>query len=146
MMANNIIETNVVSDGTINDEELRKSITILKSEEEAGHERNINNTTQEDDYKLPWKYEDATMVNDTLKYTVYIFLNSFNDDISDSSKQVETSKEPIKDTHTSKDPITDTHIIDRVRYLQDGPTNVDPFITGVRIIGQEVLRAICGGS
>ena len=54
-MANNIVETNVGSEGTINDEELRKEITILKSEEEAGSERNIDNMIQEDDYKSPRK-------------------------------------------------------------------------------------------
>ena len=53
MIANIIIETNVGSDRTINNKELRKAITILKSEEEAGHELNTNNTTQEDDYKSP---------------------------------------------------------------------------------------------
>ena len=53
MMANNIVETNVRSEGTINDEELRKAITILKSEEESGNERNINDMTQDDDYKSP---------------------------------------------------------------------------------------------
>ena len=42
MMANNIIKTNVGSEVTINYEELRKSITILKSEEEAGHEISID--------------------------------------------------------------------------------------------------------
>ena len=99
MIANNIIETDVGSEGTINDEDICKAITIFKSEEEAGHERNINNMTQEDDYKSPWKDKDATTVNNTLDDTAYTFLNSFNDDISDSSKQVETSKEPIKDTH-----------------------------------------------
>ena len=51
IMANNIVETNVGSEGTIKDAEIRKAIPILKSEEEAGHERNINNMTQEDDYK-----------------------------------------------------------------------------------------------
>ena len=55
MMANKIIEMNVGSEGTINDEDLRKAITILKSEEESGHELNIDNITQEDDYKSPWK-------------------------------------------------------------------------------------------
>ena len=44
MMANNIVKTNVGSEVTINDKELRKAITILKSEEEAGHERNIDIT------------------------------------------------------------------------------------------------------
>ena len=55
MMANNIIKTNVRGEGTINDEELCKAITILKPEEEAGHERNIDNMIQEDDHKSPKK-------------------------------------------------------------------------------------------
>ena len=46
MMADNIIEANVGSEGTINKEEFRKAITILKSEDEAGHECNIDNMTQ----------------------------------------------------------------------------------------------------
>ena len=146
MMANNIINSNVGSDGTINDEELRKAINILKYEGEAGHECNINNMTQEDYYKSTWKDKDATTVNDTLNNTAYTFLNSFNDDISDSSKHVETSKKPIKDTKTSKEPITDTHIVDRVCNLLDRTTNVDPVVTRVGIIGQRGPRAISGGS
>ena len=55
MMADNIEETKVRFEGTINNEELRKKITILKSEEEAGHERNIDLMNQEDDYKSPGK-------------------------------------------------------------------------------------------
>ena len=114
----------------------------MKSEEEAGHERNINNMVQEDAYKSPWKDKDATTVNDS----AYTFLNSFHyDATSDSSKQVGTSKEPIKYTQTSKEPITDTHIVDRVCYLQDGITNVDPVNTGVGIIGQGGPRAVSGG-
>ena len=65
MMVNNIIKINVGSEGTINYEELCKAITIFKSEEEAGHERNIDNITQEYDYKSPWKDKDATTVKDT---------------------------------------------------------------------------------
>ena len=102
--------------------------------------------TQEDDYKSPWKDKDTTTVNNTLDDTAYTFLNSFNDDMSDSSKQVDTSKEPIKDTQTSKQPITDNHIVDRVRKLQDGPTDVDPVVTGVGIIRQGVPRDISGGT
>ena len=41
--------------GTINKEELRKSIALLKTEDEAGHERNIDNMIQEDDHKSPKK-------------------------------------------------------------------------------------------
>ena len=127
MMANNIIEKNVRSEGTINNEQLHKAINILKSEEESGRELNIDNMTQEDDYKSHWKDKDATTVNNTLDDTAFTFLNSFQDDTSDSSKQVWTSKEPIKDTQTSTEPITDTHIVDRVRYLQYGPTLVGPY-------------------
>ena len=136
----------------------------MKSNDEAEHERNIENIIQDDDYKSPWKYKDATVattVNNalddtgyTLDDTGYTYLNSY--DTSDSSKQVEMSKEPIKDTQTIKEPIKDTqtikepikgtHIVNRVRYLQDGPTNMDPVLTGVVIIGQGLPRTISMGS
>ena len=110
----------------------------MKSEDEAEHEHNIDNMIQEDDYKSPWKEKyptDATTVNNALYDTGYKFLNPYKTDTSDSIKQVETSKETIKDTQTIKGPITeDTHIVDRCRYLQDGPTNMDPVLTGVGII------------
>ena len=105
MMAYNIEERNVGREGTINKEELRKAINIVKSEEEAGHERNIDNMIQEDYYKSPWKNKDATdatTVNNTLDDTGFTFFNSYQTDTSDSSKQVETSMEPIKDTQTIK--------------------------------------------
>ena len=88
--------------------------------------------TQVDDYKSPWKDKDATTVNDS----AYTFLNSFNDEISDSSEQVEASKEPI----------TDTHIVHRVCNLSDGTISVEPDVTGVGIIGRGGPRAISGGS
>ena len=91
---------------------------------------------QEDYYKSPWKDKDATTVNNTLDDLAFTVLNSFQDDTSDSSKQVETSKEPI----------TDTHIVNRVCKLSVGTTNVEPVVTGVRIIGQAGPRAISGGS
>ena len=92
MIADNIIEANIGSDKTINTDDLHKAITILKAEEESGHDRNINNMTQVDEYKSPWKDKDATTVNDTVNDTAYIFLNSWNDDTNDFSKKVETSK------------------------------------------------------
>ena len=94
-MADSLIKAKVQSDGNINDEELHKETTLFKSKKEAEHERNITNMTQVDDYKSPWKDKDATTINDS----AYTFLNSFNDEIRDSSEQVETSKEPIIDTH-----------------------------------------------
>ena len=62
-MADHIEEKNV---GTIDKEELCKAIAHVKSEDEAEHERNIDNMIQEDDYKSPWKNKyatDATTVN-----------------------------------------------------------------------------------
>ena len=108
---------------------------------------------------MPWKNKDATdatTVNNALDDKGYTFLDSYQADTSDSSKQVETSKGPIKDTQTIKWPIKDTqtikepitddiHIFERVRYLQDGPTNMDLVITGVGIIGQRGTRNISGG-
>ena len=104
----------------------------MKAEEEVDHERNINNMTQADDYKLPWKDKDATTINNTVNDTAYTLLNSWNDDTSDSSKQVETSNEPIKDTH-----IHDTSV---------GTNNMELAVTGVGIIEQGGPRSIIGGS
>ena len=77
-MAEILIKSKVGSDGTINNDELHKAITKLKSEKEAEHERNILDMTQVDDYKLPWKDKDATTVNDM----AYTFLNSYDAKIS----------------------------------------------------------------
>ena len=57
------------------------------------------------------------------------------------------SKDPIKDFQTTKEPIKDdNHIVNRVCYLQDGPTNMDPVLTGVGIIGHGGPQTISGGS
>ena len=122
----------------------------MKSEDEAEHEGNIDNMNKLDDYKSPWKNKDATVattVKNALYDTGYKFLDSYQTDTSDSSEQVETSKDPIKDTQTIKDPIIDdTHIVNRVRCLQDGPTNMDPVLMGVGIIAQLEPRTISGES
>ena len=55
--------------------------------------------------------------------------------------------ETIKYTQTIKEPITDdNHIVDRCRYLQDGPTNMESVLTGVKIIGQRGPWNISGRS
>ena len=108
IIADHIEEKNV---GTIDKYELRKAISHVKSEDEAEHECNIDNMTQVDDYKFPWENKDATVatiVNNALDDTGYTFLDSYYTDTSDSSKHVETSKNPIKDTQTIKEPIKDT--------------------------------------
>ena len=89
------INSNVGSDGTINNDKLNHSITYFKAEEEAGHERNINNMTQVDEYKSTGGNKDASTVNDSAYYN----LDDYNDEISYSDKKVEARKEPITDTH-----------------------------------------------
>ena len=56
---------------------------------------------QEDYYKSLWKNKDATVtttVNNALDDTGCTFLDSYQTDTSDSNKQVERSKDTIKDT------------------------------------------------
>ena len=75
MMVDHIEENNVGSEGAISKKETRKAIAKMKSEEEAGRERNLDNKTQEDDNQSPWKEKDAkyatdaTTVNNTLDDT-----------------------------------------------------------------------------
>ena len=78
--------------------------------------------TQVDDYKSRWKDKDALTFNDS----AYQNSDKYEDEISDSSKQVEASKEPI----------ANTHIVNRVRKLSVGTTSVDSTVVGVRIIGR----------
>ena len=113
-----LINSNVESDGTINNDKLNKAITDLKAEEEAGHKRNINNMTQVDNYKSPWKDKDATTVNDS----AYHNLDEYEDEISDSDKNVEARKQPITDTHVSNTSV--------------GIISVKPAAVGVGIIGR----------
>ena len=90
----------------------------MKSEKGADHELNIHNMTQVDDYKYPWKDKDATTVNDS----AYTFLNEYEDEISDSDKNVEASKEPIKYTHVHNTSV--------------GTSSDNSVVTGVGIIGR----------
>ena len=52
-LAKSLINSNFESDGTINNDKLNQEITDLKAEAESGHERNINDMTQVDEYKYP---------------------------------------------------------------------------------------------
>ena len=52
--------------------------------------------------------------------------------ISDSSKHVDASNKPIKDTH----------IVDKINHLSVGVVSVDPAVTGVKIIGQGINQGV----
>ena len=81
-LAESLIKAKAGSDGTINNDDLDKAITQLKSEKEAGNERNILDMTYVDHYKSPWKDKDASTVNDS----AYHFLIEYEDEISDLDK------------------------------------------------------------
>ena len=80
-----VINSNVGSDRTIKNDKLNQAITDLKAEEETGHESNINNMTQVDEYKSPGKNKDALTVNDS----AYHNSDEFEDEIIYSDKKVE---------------------------------------------------------
>ena len=81
------------------------------------HERKINNITCEDEYTSPMKKKETKKIDDL----VYHESDEHADTISDSSKQVDASNEPI----------TDTHINDRVRNLSVGFVSVKPAVIRV---------------
>ena len=88
----------------------------MKAEKKAGHERNILDMTQVDEYMSPGENKDALTVNNS----GYHNLDEYEDEISDSSKQVQASKEPITDTN--------------VRNTSVGTTSVNPAVIRVGII------------
>ena len=65
---------------------------------------------------------------------------------SDSDKDPAARKEPIKDTQTIKEPIKGPHLGKRVRHSMDGPTDMDPVVIGIGIIGKGGPQTISGGS
>ena len=67
-LTKSLINLNVGSDGTINNDKLNQAITDLKAEAEEGHERKINDMTQVDEYELPGKNKDASTINDSEYY------------------------------------------------------------------------------
>ena len=121
-MSDHVVEKN---DG-IDKDELRKAVAYIKYENEEEHERNIKDMIQNDDYKSPWKNKDATVATGlrTITYSI------------DSNKMPAARKELIKGSH----------LVKRVRHSIDGPTDMEPVVTCIGIIGQGGSWTISGGS
>ena len=132
MCADHIVEKN---DG-IDKEELRKAVAYMKSEIEEKHEYSIKDMIPDDDYKLLWENKNATVAT-CLRTITYS---------SDLYKNPAARKDPIKDNQTIKDTIKGPHLVTRVRHSMDGPTDMDPFLTGIGIIGQGGSQTISGVS
>ena len=115
-----LINSNVGSDGTINNDKINQAITDLEAKTKEGHERNINAVTQVDEYKSPGKNNDTSTINDSAYYKS----NEHEVEISDSIKQVEASKERT----------TKTHIVDRFRKLSG--VSVKLAVTRLGIVGR----------
>ena len=81
-LAKSLINSNVGNYGTINNDKLNQAIADLKSESESGHERNINDMTQVDEYKLPGKNKDTSMINDLAYHNSY----EYEDEVRDLDK------------------------------------------------------------
>ena len=88
------------------------------------HKLNINNITCEDVYTSPRKKKDVETINDSVYYESY----EHTDTISDSSKQVDASNNPI----------TDTHIVEGIDNLSVVIVSVETAVIGVVIIGQGI--------
>ena len=81
--------------GKLCNEKIQQAFIDLRAELNGEHERNINNISCDDLYPYPMNKKDVS----TIKNFVYYELDEHADTISDSSKQVDASNEPIKDTH-----------------------------------------------
>ena len=72
----------------------------------------------------------------TINNLVYYESDEHADTISDSSKPVDASN----------DPITDTHIVEEINNLSVGIVSVEPAVIGVGIIGQGITQGVINGS
>ena len=87
-LTESFFNSNVRSDGTINNDKSNQAITDLKDESKAGHERNINYMTQRNEYKLPGGNKYASTVNGSKYYN----LDDYEDEISDPYKKLRQEK------------------------------------------------------
>ena len=95
------------------------------------HKQNVKNISCDDLYQSPMKNKDVSTINNS----VYYESDENVDTISDSSKQVDASNDPIKDTH----------IVDGINHLSVGVVYVEPAVILVRIIGQGITQGVING-
>ena len=130
-MTKSLLKSNIGSDRKLCNEKIQQAVIYLRLELDLEHKHNINNITCEELYKSPMKNKESKTINDS----VYYESDENADKISDSSKQVDASNEPI----------TDTHIVDRVRNLSFGIVSIEPAVIEVRIIGQGITQGVISG-
>ena len=92
---------------------------------------NINNISCDDLYTFPMKNKYVSTINDS----VYYEPDEHADMINNSSKKVDASNDPIKDTQ----------IVDRINNLSVGVISVESAVIGVGIIGQGINQGVING-
>ena len=120
-----LIKANIEG-GKLCNEKIQQAVIGLRAVLNVEHERNINNISCDDVYTSPIKNKDVSTINDS----VYYESDEHVDTISDSSKQVDASNEPIKDNHIFKG----------INNLSVGIVSVEPAVISVGVIGQGVIK------
>ena len=126
-MTKSLIKANIRS-GKLCNEKIQQAVIDSREELKLEHERNINNISFDNEYTSPMKNKDVSTINDS----VYYESDEHADTISDSSKPVDASNEPI----------TDTHIFEGINNLSFEIVSVDPDFIGVGIIGQGTTQGV----
>ena len=117
--------------GKLCNEKIRQAVIYLRAELNGEQKGNINNISCDDLYPSPMKKKDVSTINDSLYYES----GEYVDTISDSSKQVDASNEPIKDTH----------IVDRINNLSVGVVYIETSVIRVGIIGHGITQGVING-
>ena len=112
----------------MSNENIQKAVGKVIEETKAEFERNYKNITCDTSYQSPILKKDVFTINDL----VYYESDENVDTISDSSKQINVSNEPIKETY----------IVDRVCNLSVRVVSVNPAVIRVRIIGQGITQVV----
>ena len=123
-----LVKDNNLRVGPLYNQNIQKSASDVIEETEAEFERNYNKIMCDTSYKSPMINKDVL----TIKDLVYYESDEHVDTICDSSKQIDASNNPIKDTH----------IVKGVNNLSVGVVPVDPAIIGIGIIRQGITQGV----
>ena len=126
-----IVKDNNLRGKPLSNKKIQKAVSDIIEEMEAEFERNYNEITCDTLYQSPILNWYLLAIKDS----VYYESDEHVDTISDSSKQVDASNEPIKETH----------IVDRVCNLSVGGVYKEPVVIGIGIIRQGINQGIIKG-
>ena len=126
-----LVKDNNLRGEPFSNQNIQDAVSDVIEETEAKFERNHNEITCDNSYQSPILKKDILTINDL----VYYESDEHVDTISDSSKQVDASKELIKETH----------IVNRVRNLSVRVVSIEPVVIGVGIIGQDITQGVNNG-